>query len=121
MHCGLIIWTAVRIFLDANTELMDGVNDTSIYQAVFDAVDQVENVTNPHRTRIRKLSNLYLIDLHIEVDGALTVAEGHELAMEVEQVLRQKIENLYDVAVHVEPLGNLEKEKFGLSPQKLSD
>ena len=116
-----IIWTAVRIFLDANTELMDGVNDTSIYQAVFDAVDQVENVTNPHRTRIRKLSNLYLIDLHIEVDGALTVAEGHELAMEVEQVLRQKIENLYDVAVHVEPLGNLEKEKFGLSPQKLSD
>ena len=52
-----IIWTAVRIFLDANTELMDGVKDTSIYQAVFDAVDQVENVANPHRTRIRKLSN----------------------------------------------------------------
>lgn len=114
-----IIWTAVRIFLDANTELMDGVKDTSIYQAVFDAVDQVEKVSNPHRTRIRKLSNLYLIDLHIEVDGALTVAEGHRLAMEVEQALRRKIENLYDVAVHVEPLGNMETERYGLSPQEL--
>ncbi len=116
-----IIWTAVRIFLEANTELMDGVKDTSIYQAVFDAVDQVENVANPHRTRIRKLANLYLIDLHIEVDGTLTVAEGHRLAMEVEHVFRQKIDNLYDVAVHVEPLGNMEKEKYGLSPQKLTD
>ncbi|NLM37459.1 MAG: cation transporter [Firmicutes bacterium] len=116
-----IIWTAVRVFLEANTELMDGVKDTSIYQAVFDAVDQVEKVTNPHRTRIRKLANLYLIDLHIEVDGTLTVAEGHQLAMEVEHILRQKIENLYDVAVHVEPLGNMEKEKYGLSPEKLGD
>ncbi len=116
-----IIWTAVRIFLDANTELMDGVKDTSIYQAVFDAVDQVENVTNPHRTRIRKLSNLYLIDLHIEVDGSLTVAEGHQLAIEVEHALRQKIDNLYDVAVHVEPLGNMEKEQYGLSPHELTE
>ena len=41
--------------------------------------------------------------------------------MEVEHVLRQKIENLYDVAVHVEPLGNMEKEKYGLSPATLTE
>ena len=120
MLIGLwIVRTAIHIFLDANTELMDGVKDTSIYQEVFAAVSQVEQVSNPHRTRIRKLSNLYLIDMDIEVDGSLTVAEGHRLAVEVEQVLRNKIDNLYDVAVHVEPKGNIEtEEKYGLSPQE---
>jgi cation diffusion facilitator family transporter len=114
-----IVRTAIHIFLDANTELMDGVKDTSIYQEVFAAVGQVNQVFNPHRTRIRKLSNLYLIDIDIEVDSALTVAEGHRLAVEVEQVLRDKIDNLYDVAVHVEPKGNIEtEEKYGLSPRE---
>ncbi len=57
--------------------------------------------------------------MDIEVDGSLTVAEGHRLAVEVEQVLRNKIDNLYDVAVHVEPKGNIEtEEKYGLSPQE---
>jgi len=116
-----IIRTAVHIFLDANTELMEGVKDLSIYQQVFAAVQEVENVFNPHRTRIRKLANLYLIDIDIEVDGKLTVAEGHRLAVAVEEVLRQRIENLYDVAVHVEPKGNIEaEEKYGLSPRAVN-
>ncbi|NLY90251.1 MAG: cation transporter [Firmicutes bacterium] len=117
-----IMRTAVHIFLDANTELMEGVKDLSIYRQVFAAVQEVEDVFNPHRTRIRKLANLYLIDIDIEVDGKLTVAEGHRLAVAVEKVLRQRIENLYDVAVHVEPKGNIEtEEKYGLSPQEISD
>jgi divalent metal cation (Fe/Co/Zn/Cd) transporter len=87
---------------------------------VFAAVQEVKDVFNPHRTRIRKLANLYLIDIDIEVDGRLTVAEGHQLAVEVENMLRQRIDNLYDVAVHVEPLGNIEtEEKYGLSPQEI--
>jgi cation diffusion facilitator family transporter len=115
-----IMRTAVHIFLEANTELMEGVKDVSIYRQVFAAVQEVKDVFNPHRTRIRKLANLYLIDIDIEVDGRLTVAEGHQLAVEVENMLRQRIDNLYDVAVHVEPLGNIEtEEKYGLSPQEI--
>ncbi len=114
-----IIRTAIHIFLEANTELMEGIEDTSIYEQVFDAIKEVKGVSNPHRTRIRKLSNLYLIDLDIEVDGRLTVTEGHRLAAQVEKVLRKSIDNLYDVAVHVEPLGNVEtEEKYGLSDQE---
>lgn len=114
-----IIRTAIHIFLEANTELMEGIEDTSIYEAVFAAVKGVDQVCNPHRTRVRKLSNLYLIDIDIEVDGNLTVAEGHHLAVEVERVLRQSIENLYDIAVHVEPIGNIEiGEKYGLSSKE---
>jgi cation diffusion facilitator family transporter len=114
-----IIRTAIHIFLEANTELMEGIEDTSIYKQIFDAVKKVKGVSNPHRTRVRKLSNLYLIDLDIEVDGKLTVTEGHRLAIKVESILRMSIDNLYDIAVHVEPLGNVESgEKYGISDQE---
>lgn len=114
-----IIRTAIHIFLEANTELMEGIEDTSMYEQVFDAIKKVKGVSNPHRTRIRKLSNLYLIDLDIEVDGKLTVTEGHRLAVKVESILRMSIDNLYDIAVHVEPLGNVESgEKYGISDQE---
>jgi cation diffusion facilitator family transporter len=116
-----IVRTAIHIFLEANTELMEGIEDTSIYEEVFTAVKKVKNVSNPHRTRVRKLSNLYLIDIDIEVDGELTVAEGHQLAVKVEKALRQSIDNLYDVAVHVEPVGNIEiGEKYGLSSKEFA-
>ena len=115
-----IVRTAIHIFLEANTELMEGIEDTSIYEEVFTAVKKVKNVSNPHRTRVRKLSNLYLIDIDI-VDGELTVAEGHQLAVKVEKALRQSIDNLYDVAVHVEPVGNIEiGEKYGLSSKEFA-
>ncbi len=111
-----IMRTAVTIFIETNTELMEGISDTSIYVTIFESVAKVEGATNPHRTRIRKLANLYVIDMDIEVSDRLTVAEGHQIAVKVEEKLRKAIDNLYDVTVHVEPMGNVEtKEKYGLS------
>lgn len=115
-----IMRTAVLIFIETNTELMEGINDISIYHDIFEAVAKVAGAINPHRTRIRKLSNLYIIDMDIEVNDCLTVAEGHQIAVQVEEILRQTIDNLYDVTVHIEPKGNVEtKEKYGVSGKEL--
>jgi cation diffusion facilitator family transporter len=112
----LIMRTAVGIFLKVNTELMDGNTDGMLYSTLFDAVKSVPGAGNPHRTRIRKLANLYDIDLDIEVDGWLTVDESHEIAMAVEKAIKVRIDNVYDVMVHVEPAGNRESdEQYGLS------
>ena len=112
----LIIKSSVEIFIETNMELMDGINDPSIYNKIFEAVFSVEGVHNPHRTRVRKLSNMYVIDLDIEVNGELTVLEAHEIAKKVEKKISENIDNIYDIIVHIEPLGNVEhREKFGLS------
>ena len=117
-----IIKEAYEIVIESNMELMDGVEDTSIYQEVFDAIDQIEGVYNPHRTRIRKMSNLYIIDTDIEVDQNLTVLEAHKIAMKVEKIIKEKIQDVYDVIVHVEPLGNIEhNESYGLSQKMLRE
>ncbi len=111
-----IMYTAFRIFLETNTELMDGVEDKTVYDCIFKAVDSTKGAINPHRTRVRKISNLYVIDLDIEVAGSMSVTEAHAIAMAVEQEINKQIENVYDIMVHIEPKGNVEtKEKFGVS------
>jgi cation diffusion facilitator family transporter len=111
-----IMKTAFGIFLESNKELMDGLDDPSIYPIVFDAVREVSEAVNPHRARVRRLANMFLIDLDIEVDGALTVADAHDIAVRVEAGIKQKLDNVYDIMVHVEPLGNVEREeRFGIS------
>lgn len=118
---GFIVKTAVGIFLEVNTELMDGNTDQSLYRTLFEAVRSVEGANNPHRARIRRLANNLAIDLDIEVDGNLNVSEGHCIAVLVESAIKERIKDVYDIMVHVEPLGSCEKEeRFGLSEEELN-
>lgn len=111
-----VLRIAIKIFIATNTELMEGIEDLSVYDNIFEAVKKVKGALNPHRTRIRKLANLYVIDIDIEVNETMSVAEGHEIAVNVERVIKQTVDNVYDISVHVEPLGNFEKhEKYGVS------
>jgi cation diffusion facilitator family transporter len=111
-----IMYTGFGIFIKTSRELMDGVSDTTLYKKIFDAVKSVPGAYNPHRARIRKMANMYLIDLDIEVDTHLNVLEAHEIGEAVEQSIKHNIRNVYDIMVHIEPIGHVEKgEKFGLT------
>jgi divalent metal cation (Fe/Co/Zn/Cd) transporter len=107
------------IFMESNVELMDGVDDSTVYYKIFDAVEEVEGAHNPHRVRLRKHADQYVIALDVEVDPEITIARGHKIAKEVENNIKGKITNTYDVMVHTEPLGNVEQEKFGLSRKRM--
>lgn len=113
-----IMKVGFEIFMESNAELMDGAADSGLYQIIFQAVEEVEGAYNPHRTRIRKIGNLHVIDLDIEIDGNLTLHEAHSIGQTVENKIKAKMDNVYDIIIHFEPLGNIEKEeKFGLSHQ----
>jgi len=53
----------------------------------------------------------------IEVDSKLSVAESHKIAKAIQKEVKIEFVTVYDVLVHVEPEGNVEKEQFGLSPK----
>lgn len=117
-----IMKSAFEIFSETSTELMDGIDDKSIYDDIFSCVEEIKGVYNPHRTRVRKLGNMFIIDLDIEVMGSLSVIDAHKKAVEVEELLKTRIKNVYDVIVHIEPLGNIEhSEKFGISRKNHSE
>jgi cation diffusion facilitator family transporter len=110
-----ILKNAVEIFLEANTELMDGTNSREPYKEIFAAIAKVPDVDNPHRVRLRRVGSMLIIDLDIEVDPAMTVYESHEIALKVEKSIKEALPDVYDVIVHIEPLGNEEDEKYGLT------
>lgn len=110
-----ILKNAVEIFMEANTELMDGTNSREPYREIFAAIAKVPSVDNPHRVRLRRVGSMLIIDLDIEVDPAMTVYESHKIALKVEKAIKESLPDVYDVIVHIEPLGNIEDEKFGLT------
>lgn len=110
-----IMKVGLQIFFQSNTELMDGMKDPILYCELFKAVKQVEGAKNPHRVRVRKIGNLNMISMDVEVDPYITVTEAHEIARKVEIIIKESLPNVYDIVVHIEPYGNKEEnEKFGL-------
>ena len=115
----MIIRTAFNIFRETSYELMDGMHDMEIYQEIFDAVESVKGVRNPHKVRVRQVGYKYFVDIDIEVDPNLTVQVGHDIATQVKQAIIARNDRIADVLVHVEPAGNVEQEPFGLDQEKL--
>ena len=109
-----IIRSAIRIFMDSNVELMDGVKDTSVYQKIFDAINSVDGVSNPHRVRSRSIGGKYMITLDVEADGDITLSQAHSLANKVEENIRSSIPEVYDIVVHLEPHGTCPEDVYGV-------
>lgn len=118
-----ILHSGISLFWEVNIELMDGNTNSILYKKLFDTVAQMKNVYNPHRARIRKMANLFDINLDIEVKADTTVLEAHKIAEELTCKIKENIENVYDVVIHIEPYGikNEEKEGFGLCPLDIND
>ena len=110
--------SGLSLFWELNVELMDGNTNSLLYKKLFDTVALMPNVHNPHRARIRKIANLFEITLDIELASSTTVLEAHNIAEELTCKIKEKLENVYDVVIHIEPYDVLheEEEGFGLKP-----
>ncbi len=106
-----------NLFRETTRELMDGVDDPGLYSRVFQAIGRVPGAERPHRARIRRIANFLVMDLDIEVDPEIPVREGHAIAAAAESEIRRSVEGVYDIMIHVEPRGNVEREeKYGVTP-----
>ncbi len=116
-----VIKTAFGIFTDVNLELMDGNDDNTPYRAIVEAVDAVEGASNPHRARVRNISGFWDIEFDIDVNPHYTVLQGHDIATEVEKAIKQRIDNVFDIMIHIEPDGDKGQEAFGWSETDMRD
>lgn len=113
----------IGLFIELNVELMDGNTNKLLYKKLFESVASIEGAYNPHRARIRKMANLLDIDIDIEVNPSMTVCEAHIIAEKVASAVKENMENVYDIMIHIEPHGiaNEEDEGFGLCENDIFD
>ncbi len=63
----------------------------------------VPGVTGSDRRRIRRAGPKFFVDLHVSVDGNLSVTEGHRIGHEIKNAIRAADTRIEDVMVHIEP------------------
>jgi len=114
-----IIKVAAGIFIETNYELMDGNKDIKSYRVIVDAVNSVEGAHNPHRARMRSISGFWDISFDINVDPNRSVLEAHAIASQVEAEIKKRLDNIYDIMIHVEPSGDNASEAYGLSEDEI--
>ncbi len=100
---ALIVYNCYTIIRPALGEMMD----EHTHDEVVDKIRQdALCVTGVHATEkcfIRKSGNRFHIDLHVQVDPDLTVAEGHRIAHEVQDHLHAHNPQFGHILIHIEP------------------
>jgi len=99
----IVILTGVRVLRDASLELMDTMPSSEMIADVRVAAVKVDGVLGVDKIYARKTGFRYHVDLHIEVDPGLTVAASHVIGGRVRAGVREQLEWVADVLVHVEP------------------
>lgn len=101
--CSALIYTAGKIFLSTATELMDQQADEATVQQVRDIAEAVGGVQAVEKLRVRKSGLEYFIEIHVQVEGMMTVDAGHRIAHHVKDQLLISLPRVRDVHVHIEP------------------
>jgi cation diffusion facilitator family transporter len=98
-----ILHAAFKITWPSLKELIDVGAPAEVRRRIRDIACANRGVLQVHDIRTRYIGTSIQADLHVIVDGGLTVREGHDIAREVEARLTREIEEVVDVVVHVEP------------------
>ncbi len=115
-----IMYSAFKIFMQTNIELMDGIENPEIYNEIFESVAKIPGIHHPHNCKVRRMGHQYMIALDLEVDGAISVTEAHKMAHQVERQVKADIRNVYDILVHVEPIdSDIKDTSYGVSGEDL--
>ncbi len=100
-----IIKVGLEILGKALHEFTDAAPKPEIIRKIEKCALAVDGVIDTHDLKVRTSGGLYQMEIHITVDGQLTVVKGHKIAKDVERCLMEGVGNFDRVIVHVDPAG----------------
>ena len=101
--CAVIGTNGFRLLLPALQEMLDTAPRGEIVSKIQQAAASVAGVVNVEKCLVRKMGISFYVDLHVGVDGAISVREGHHIAHLVKDAIKQIDARIADVLVHIEP------------------
>ena len=101
---ALIIKVSLDLCRKALEELLEKSLPREVEEEILSIVTVNPKVQKPHNLRTRRIGSDIAIEVHIRVEGTMTVFESHEISREIEQSLRKRFGERTAVAIHIEPL-----------------
>lgn len=93
----------VSLAWEALHDLADRSIGEEVHQQIRREIRAVQGVENVHELRSRRMGNHVFIDVHIQVGNFISVSEGHQIGDAVMLRLREKLPELTDITLHVDP------------------
>ena len=98
-----IVQVAVKQLKACIDELLERSLPDDIEQEITQTVLSLDGVSQPHHLRTRRIGSHYAIDMHVRMDGSISLHEAHEKATAIEQKLLDTFGEDTYISIHVEP------------------
>lgn len=100
---GFILYNSYLIFRPALGEIMDEHLYDDLVEEIRAKTKNVNGVIGTEKCFVRKIGTRYYVDLHVIVSGDIPVREGHDISHNVKDYLKNEINDLGNVLIHIEP------------------
>src|SRR3954471_12627668 len=104
--CAVIAANGWRLLFPALHEMLDTAPRGEIVETIQRAAGAVPGVLEVEKCLVRKMGISFYVDLHVGVDGAISVRDGHHIAHQVKDAIKENDHRIADVLVHIEPSRN---------------
>lgn len=101
---ALIVNVAIDLCRNSLAELLEKSLPRAVEEEILLIISSVPNVSDPHNLRTRRIGSDIAIEVHIRVEGSMTVYDSHEISKTIERALRERFGERTAVAIHIEPL-----------------
>ena len=100
---GVIAYNGTRLFRSALREVLDVSPSPELIEQIRRISGSVPDVVDIEKCRVRTSGLVLFIDLHVIVDGQISVRQGHDISHRVKEALLESKLGIRDVTVHIEP------------------
>lgn len=101
---GMLVKVAVGLLRSSIGELTDSSLSQDTEREIEDIIRAFPDVVEPHNLRTRRIGNNVAIEVHIRMDGDLTLRQTHDRATEIEKKLKERFGEAAHITLHVEPI-----------------
>lgn len=103
---AFIVKVAVELILRGMRDLLEHSLPDDIEDEIISIARSEPDVIQPHDLRTRRIGNRYAIELHILMNGEITLAKAHDHADSIENRLKQRFGENTHISIHMEPADN---------------
>lgn len=101
---ALFVFTvSYSIVKEASLVLMDACQCPEILSEIETMAKSVRHVKDVHSIRMRKLGSYLIGDMHVVVDGDMSVREADQIATQIEEQVKQEFDEVTEIKVKIEP------------------